>query len=125
MSSNRTFTERLAGFGVTVWAIVVIASLILLGANFVAADYYADRENNARTVTADLQVLSQQLAKYTQEAVDGNAEAFTEFKATKARVDAIVAALRNGSTTMGVDAYEGDKRVYSRTWELSFPRDGV
>ena len=108
MSSNRTFTERLAGFGVTVWAIVVIASLILLGANFVAADYYADRENNARTVTADLQVLSQQLAKYTQEAVDGNAEAFTEFKATKARIDAIVAALRTGSSTMGVDAYEGD-----------------
>jgi hypothetical protein len=24
-----------------------------------------------------------------------------------------------------LDAYEGDERVYSRTWELSFPRDGV
>ena len=24
-----------------------------------------------------------------------------------------------------LDAYEGDEKVYSRTWELSFPRDGV
>ena len=24
-----------------------------------------------------------------------------------------------------LDAYEGDEQVYSRTWELSFPRDGV
>ena len=27
--------------------------------------------------------------------------------------------------TQRLDAYEGDEQIYSRTWELSFPRDGV
>ena len=27
--------------------------------------------------------------------------------------------------TLRLDAYEGDERVCSRTWELSFPRDNV
>jgi hypothetical protein len=27
--------------------------------------------------------------------------------------------------TQRLDAFEGDEQVYSRTWELSFPRDGV
>jgi hypothetical protein len=27
--------------------------------------------------------------------------------------------------THALDAYEGDERVYARTWTLSFPRDGV
>ena len=66
------------------------------------------REDKAQALTADLQVLSQQLAKYTQEAVDGNADAFTEFKATKSRIDSIVASLRTGSSAEGVDGYEGN-----------------
>ena len=27
--------------------------------------------------------------------------------------------------TQRLDAYEGDERVYPRTWELALPRDGV
>jgi len=27
--------------------------------------------------------------------------------------------------THALDAYEGDERVYARTWTLTFPRDGV
>ena len=27
--------------------------------------------------------------------------------------------------THALDAYEGDERVYARTWTLRFPRDGV
>jgi hypothetical protein len=27
--------------------------------------------------------------------------------------------------TQELDAYEGDERVYARTWTLTFPRDGV
>ena len=27
--------------------------------------------------------------------------------------------------TQRLDAYEGDERVFTRTWELSFPRDLV
>jgi twitching motility protein PilJ len=107
MSTKRSFTDKLPAFGIGVWTIALIVSLGLFGANFLYANYLADRENKARSLTADLQVLSQQLAKYTQQAVDGDAEAFTSFKATKSRIDTIVAALRNGNDVEGVDAYEG------------------
>ena len=109
MSTNpRSFTDTLTNIGLRFWAIVLIVSLALLGANFIYAGYLAAREDKAQALTADLQVLSQQLAKYTQEAVDGNADAFTEFKATKSRIDSIVASLRTGSSAEGVDGYEGN-----------------
>ena len=109
MSTNpRSFTDTLTNIGLRFWAIVLIVSLAVLGANFIYAGYLAGREDKAQALTADLQVLSQQLAKYTQEAVDGNADAFTEFKATKSRIDSIVAALRTGSSAEGVDGYEGN-----------------
>ncbi|MBW8368436.1 MAG: methyl-accepting chemotaxis protein [Arenimonas sp.] len=109
MSTNpRSFTDTLTNIGLRFWAIVLIVSLAVLGANFIYAGYLAGREDKAQALTADLQVLSQQLAKYTQEAVDGNADAFTEFKATKTRIDSIVAALRTGSAAEGVDGYEGN-----------------
>ncbi|MCX7034630.1 MAG: methyl-accepting chemotaxis protein [Arenimonas sp.] len=109
MSTNpRSFTDKLTNFGLRFWAIVLIISLAVLGANFIYAGILNAREDKAQALTADLQVLSQQLAKYTQEAVDGNADAFTEFKATKSRIDSIVAALRTGSSAEGVDGYEGN-----------------
>ena len=109
MSTNsRSFTDTLTNFGLRFWSFVLIVSLLVFGANFIYAGYLNNQENNARGLTADLQVLSQQLAKYTQEAVDGNADAFTEFKATKSRIDSIVAALRTGSSAEGVDGYEGN-----------------
>ncbi len=112
MSTNsRSFTGKLTNFGLGFWAFVLILSLLVFGANFLYAAYLNDKENNARALTADLQVLSQQLAKYTQEAVDGNADAFTEFKATKTRIDSIVNALRSGSATEGVDGYEGNNNA--------------
>ncbi len=27
--------------------------------------------------------------------------------------------------TQRLDAYEGEERIYSRSWELAIPRDGV
>jgi twitching motility protein PilJ len=109
MSTNsRSVTDKLTNFGLRFWAFVLIISLVVFAANFIYAAYLNAQENNARGLTADLQVLSQQLAKYTQEAVDGNADAFAEFKATKARIDAIVNALRSGSATEGVVGYEND-----------------
>ena len=109
MSTNsRSFTDTLTNFGLRFWSFVLIVSLLVFGANFIYAGYLNNQENNARGLTADLQVLSQQLAKYTQEAVDGNADAFTEFKATKTRIDSIITALRTGGTEEGVPGYEGD-----------------
>jgi twitching motility protein PilJ len=112
MSTNpRSFTDKLTNFGLGFWAFILIISLLVFGANFLYAAFLNNQENNARGLTADLQVLSQQLAKYAQEAVDGNADAFTEFKATKSRIDSIVGALRSGSEAEGVKGYEGDNNA--------------
>jgi twitching motility protein PilJ len=109
MSTNpRSFTEKLSNFGLGFWSLILIVSLLVFGANLFYANYLNDQENNARRLTADLQVLSQELAKYTQEAVDGNADAFAEFTATKTRIDSIVNALRVGSAAEGVPGFEGD-----------------
>mgnify|MGYP006151399455 CR=1 FL=1 len=127
MSTNsRSITDKFTNFGIRFWTIVLVISLGVFGANFIYSSYLNEQENSARGLTADLQVLSQQLAKYAQEAVDGNADAFAEFKATKARVDEIVAALRTGSATEGVPGYEGDPNArgvasalekVTETWE--------
>ena len=61
-------------------------------------------------MTAQLQVLSQQLAKYSREAVEGgNADSFEEFKSTKSQIDALVNALRKGGKVEdnSVPGYEG------------------
>jgi twitching motility protein PilJ len=112
MSTNsRSFTDTLTNFGLRFWAGVLILSLLVLGANLFRTGQLNNEENNARGLVADLQVLSQQLAKYTSDAVDGSFDAFTEFEATKARIDSIITALRTGSVAENVPGYEGDNNA--------------
>jgi twitching motility protein PilJ len=102
---------RVGQFGVRAWLIVLGLGVAVFAANFLYANYLQGQENSARALTAELQVLSQQLAKYAQEAVGGNADAFAEFKDSKAQIDARVKALRVGGTVgdQSVPGYEGNK----------------
>jgi twitching motility protein PilJ len=108
MSANVSQPRQpLSAFGLRFWVAVLVVAALIFGANFGYASYLQGQENRARALTAELQVLSQQLAKYAREAVEGgNAESFEEFKATKIRIDSIVKALRLGGE--GVPGYEGD-----------------
>jgi len=109
MSTNsRSLTDTLTNFGLRFWSLILILSLLVFGLNFLRTGQLNVQENNARSLVADLQVLSQQLAKYTSDAVDGNFDAFTEFEATKARIDSIITALRTGSAAENVPGFEGD-----------------
>src|SRR6187549_2756028 len=108
VNEGSSLRGRVSQFGVRAWMIILGLAVAAFLANFLAANYYTGQENKARALTAELQVLSQQLAKYAREAVEGgNAESFEEFKATKTRIDGIVKALRTGGE--GVPGYEGDK----------------
>src|SRR3982750_652785 len=102
---------RVGQFGVRAWLVVLAIGVAVFAANFLYANYLQGQENSARALTAQLQVLSQQLAKYGQEAVGGNADAFAEFKDSKTQIDARVKALRTGGTVDGqtVPGYEGNK----------------
>ncbi|HOZ03936.1 MAG TPA: methyl-accepting chemotaxis protein, partial [Arenimonas sp.] len=107
MSSKfSSVSNKVSGFGTRMWAGILVASLLVLGANVTLQTYLSGRENNARAVSAELQVLSQKLAKYSQEAVGGKAESFDAFQTTKARIDTIVKSLNDGGN--GVDAYRNN-----------------
>jgi twitching motility protein PilJ len=108
MSTNvSAVTSRFSKFGIQAWLLIFAIAAIVFGANFAYSTYLTSQENNARRITAELQVLSQQLAKYATEAVQGNADSFGEFAATKTRIDTIVKALRTGGE--GVPGYENNK----------------
>jgi twitching motility protein PilJ len=105
MSSNvSNLRGRVSAFGLRAWIAILALAVVVFLVNFVAATRLQGQENSARAMTADLRVLSQQLAKYAREAVEGgNAESFEEFKATKQRIDTIVKALNTGGE--GVPGY--------------------
>ena len=106
MSANEatSLRGRVTSFGVRAWLILLALAAAVFAANFLYANHLQGQENSARQLTAELQVLSQQLAKYAREAVEGgNAESFEEFKATKQRIDTIVKALNTGGE--GVPGY--------------------
>ena len=105
-TTSSGITGKVSQFGIRAWTLILILSALVFAANFGYATYLSTQENNARGLAAEMQVLSQQLAKYAKEAVEGNADSFGEFTATKTRIDAIVNALRRGSVTEGVPGYE-------------------
>jgi twitching motility protein PilJ len=93
MSTNtRSLGSRISNFGTRLWATILIIALLIFAVNFGWTTYLVGKENTARARAAELQVKSQQLAKFSQQAVQGNAEAFDEFAKTKSDIDLIVKA---------------------------------
>jgi twitching motility protein PilJ len=92
---------RISNFGTRLWATILVIAAIFFAINFGYAQFLAGKENAARAQAADLQVKSQQLAKFSQQAVaEGSPDAFDALAATKAAIDTIVTSLRS--------AYEGN-----------------
>ncbi len=94
-----TVMDAVAGksrnLGTNFWLLLLVGSIAVLAANTAYSTYKAARLGGASTSAADLQVLSQQLAVQGREAVEGDAAAFTAFKATKAAIEEDVATLRD------------------------------
>jgi twitching motility protein PilJ len=86
--------------GTTVWLWILVISLFVFAANTGYALYKTARFGGANTAASNLQVNSQKLANQGREAVDGDAAAFTAFRATKAQIESDVKLLndRFGST---------------------------
>ena len=63
MSANVSkLRTRLSAFGLRFWIAILAVAVLIFAANFGYAAYLQGQENNARALTAELQVLSQQLA---------------------------------------------------------------
>lgn len=94
-----TVMDAVAGksrsLGTNFWLLLLVGSIVVLGANTAYSTYKAARLGGASTSAADLQVLSQQLAVQGREAVEGDAKAFAAFKTTKAAIEEDVSTLRS------------------------------
>ena len=100
---------------------------LVLGALFVFAIvdfallYYQNvQDRKAVAYTTQIQVSSQQLAKYASEAASGNELAFQELKSTSDNIDAYVTALNKGDKT-GMPSYAAtvtpDIANLAKAWE--------
>ncbi|HEX7814496.1 methyl-accepting chemotaxis protein [Dyella sp.] len=88
----------------------IIVGLLLICIIVAVADFWVltikngeDRE--AIGLTTQIQVLSQQTAKYALEAADGNVESFKELENNRNSIDSAVQQLTKGSSKSGMQAY--------------------
>jgi len=93
-ASDATKTGKLRLGGSNLWLFLLLASMILFGVNTGVATWQGSRLADAGSKAADLQVLSQQLANQGRDAVGGNAQAFTAFKATRNAIEQNVSTLQ-------------------------------
>jgi twitching motility protein PilJ len=63
----------MSSYGLRVWIAIAAIAVIIFGANFFVANRRRDRKQRPSD-DRPVQVLSQQLAKYSREAVSGNAD---------------------------------------------------
>lgn len=96
-ASDATKSGKLRLGGSNLWLFLLLASMILFGVNTGVATWQGSRLADAGSKAADLQVLSQQLANQGRDAVGGNAQAFTAFKATRNAIEQNVSTLQDAT----------------------------
>ncbi len=109
--------ERRAGFNISI-AILLVALVVLI-ANFYMAARYTAQETAARDRVTEIQVLSQQISKFAQEAAVGGFDSFDELEATRQRIQANLDTLRQGSADDGIPAYQDEPGVADELNKLS------
>ncbi|MFK2877223.1 methyl-accepting chemotaxis protein [Rhodanobacter hydrolyticus] len=84
--------------------------MLLVAIGFAALDFWQlnvknGEDRQAVALTTQIQVLSQQTAKFALESSDGNADSFKELESTRNAIDSAVRKLNRGDATTGMHAY--------------------
>ncbi|GAA0695146.1 twitching motility protein PilJ [Dyella sp. SG562] len=84
--------------------------LLVVAIGFAALDFFMLNAKNGEDrqaigLTTQIQVLSQQTAKYALEASDGNVDSFKELETNRNAIDSAVQRLNAGDTKSGMKAY--------------------
>jgi twitching motility protein PilJ len=102
--------ERRGAFNV--WIVILLVALGVLISNFYFAARFNAQETAARDRISDIQVQSQRIAKYAQEAATGgDVVAFEELESTRRRIQSNLDVLRRGSAEAGIPAYQEEPAV--------------
>lgn len=88
--------------------------LLLIAIGFAAFDFWRlniknDEDRQAIALTTQIQVLSQQTAKFALESASGNTDSFKELESTRNAIDSAVQRLDKGDPTSGMQAYADNK----------------
>ncbi|TAL83225.1 MAG: methyl-accepting chemotaxis protein [Rhodanobacter sp.] len=91
----------------------VLIVLLLIAIGFAALDFFLLNQKNgedrqAIALTTQIQVLSQQTAKFALESADGNASSFKELESTRDSIDSAVQRLNKGDPATGMEAYSNN-----------------
>jgi twitching motility protein PilJ len=84
--------------------------LLLIAIGFAALDFFLLNQKNgedrqAIALTTQIQVLSQQTAKFALESADGNVDSFKELESTRNAIDSAVTRLNKGNAKSGMQPY--------------------
>ncbi len=82
---------------ITILVVVLILSLLALFLNFFFANQRNEEDRGAIAATTEIQVRSQQIAKFAAEAANGNPAAFDELGKTRDEIQFRINALQKGS----------------------------
>mgnify|MGYP002777172419 FL=1 len=107
----------------TILVLVLLSGLVGLIANFFFANQRNNEDRAAINLATEVQVLSQQLAKFAAEAAGGRGEAFEELQNIKNTIQSHIRKLEEGDPQDGVPSIRANLRVepalnqLRTTWE--------
>ncbi len=96
--------------GYTGLIVLLLISIGLAAVDFVLLNQKNGEDREAVGLTTQIQVLSQQTAKYAIESADGNINSFQELASTRNAIDSAVQRLAKGDPAGGMQPY-GDNNV--------------
>ncbi|MCB1627178.1 MAG: methyl-accepting chemotaxis protein [Xanthomonadales bacterium] len=96
---------------ITILVALFIGALVVFAANFVQQVVRSTQDQRATALAADIQVKSQQLAKYAAEAAGGRIEAFDELRQTQSLIATNLEQLSSGDPTTDVPPISANPEV--------------
>ena len=116
-----TFQTREGNPFVTFLVVVLLAVFGGIILNFYLLNEAQEQQRRHLSLITEIQVLSQQIAKFANEAAEGNFEAFEELRATKVRIQNNMNALDSGDQSAGLQALPEDVneekyQLINNTW---------
>ncbi|WP_266180991.1 methyl-accepting chemotaxis protein [Dyella humicola] len=91
--------------GFTGLIIALVIAIGFAGVDFVMLNIRNSEDRQAIALTTQIQVLSQQTAKYAIEAADGNVDSFKELETNRNAIDSAVQHLNKGDAKSGMQPY--------------------
>ncbi|MEO7067867.1 MAG: methyl-accepting chemotaxis protein [Rhodanobacter sp.] len=93
--------------GYTALVVLLLVAIGFAGLDFFMLNQKNGEDRQAVALTTQIQVLSQQTAKFALESADGNVESFKELEATRNSIDSAVQRLKKGDPKTGMQPYAG------------------